>query len=148
MDDQSEEQIKTYSSKDLVEILQREGIKDITVRKIHYYKQIGVIPELAVINNRKYYTDQHLDCLRAIKTMKNTGESLNEIKTTLTTLDSQVVRSIGDRVGYYSTENLMSTDTYHFNQHVSFTFNKTIPSELKSDIIEAVSTVLKKHNSL
>lgn len=135
--------MNTYSAKELAEILQKEGAKEMTVRKIRYYRQIGLLPELITINNKNYFTDEHLEHLRAARTMKKTGETLEGIKSTLSLADENLVKNIGTKMSYYSTEKLISTDTYQFNDDISFLFSNKIREDLKKDIINTVTDIIK-----
>ncbi|MEJ1518251.1 MerR family transcriptional regulator [Bacillus cereus] len=134
-----------YTAQEIAEILQQEGDKEMTVRKVRHYAEIGLLPDRAIINGRKRFTEEHLEYLRATRTMKKTGESLDNIKRALNHLNADNIRNIGTQLNHYSSETLINTQTHHFNSDIAFTFSNQVSSEIRNDIIETVTQILKSN---
>ncbi|ERI10306.1 MerR family transcriptional regulator, partial [Aneurinibacillus aneurinilyticus] len=54
----------TYTAKQITDILQSEG-QNINLRTVRYYTQIGMVPPLELVGNKRVYTDHHLYYIRA-----------------------------------------------------------------------------------
>jgi DNA-binding transcriptional MerR regulator len=86
-----------YTAKEITEVLQKEGVS-ISLRTVRYYTQIGIIPTLELVGNKRVYTDNHLNYIRAILTLSKTGESLGDIQEKLKQLSPEDIQKIGDQM--------------------------------------------------
>ncbi len=68
-----------YTAKQIAEILQQDDPK-MNLRTVRYYTQIGMVPALELLGNKRVYTDRHIHFFRAIVTLTRTGESLASIQ--------------------------------------------------------------------
>lgn len=53
---------------------------DITVRTVQYYDKKGLVKPSVILNNRRFYTEEELNQLRIVTTLKDMNFSLKEIK--------------------------------------------------------------------
>lgn len=136
--------MNTYTARQLAEILQKEGHDSINLRNIRYYREINVLKDLVEVDGKKYYTDEHLDYLRAIRTLQKTGDSLDTIKNKLADLDASQLRNLGEQMNYYTSDRVIQSVTHQFNEDISITFSHNVSEEAKSQIIKSVEKKLKK----
>jgi DNA-binding transcriptional MerR regulator len=140
--------MKTYTAKEIAEILQKNGDDTATLRMVRYYTQIGLVPELETIGNKRVYTDNHLRYFQAIRTLSKTGKSLNVIQTELRNMDVSKVNKIANQIGYFSANTLYENtekEIVELNEDVSITFSHRINKDVQNKIIESVNQILKNN---
>lgn len=140
--------MNTYSGEEIVDILKNENDKDITLRTIRHYTSIGLIPKCEMKDRKRVYTDEHLEKLRAIRTMKKTGGSLTDIKHAMDQMSNEAITRVGSQISsYMSTSTNLSyiaeKEEHFFNPEISMTFHKNVSAELKQKIITNVSNIIK-----
>lgn len=131
-----------YTAKQLTEILQNERA-DINLRTVRYYTQIGLLPPLEVIGNKRVYTNKHLSYLRAILTLSKTGQSLSDIQTKLQSLSLEEIEQIGKQMALYISGKILENETHKVSDDVFITLSPKISAELKQKVIDSVSQILK-----
>ncbi|NIK76815.1 DNA-binding transcriptional MerR regulator [Paenibacillus castaneae] len=131
-----------YTAKQIAEILQKED-SQMNLRTVRYYTQIGVIPSLELVGNKRVYTDNHLHYFRAILTLSKCGETLSGIQEKLHELTMDEIIKIGEKLPLYQTEQMMNHETHRISEDVFISFNSQTSPELKSKIIETVSQLVK-----
>ncbi|MGN7760238.1 MerR family transcriptional regulator [Paenibacillus sp. 22594] len=134
--------MNVYTGKQLADILQQEDA-DMNLRTVRYYTQIGMLPPLELVGNKRVYTERHLESLRAILTLSKSGESLADIQMKLSELTAEEVASIGARLRFYQPEHILQHETLVINEDVMLTVSPQITPELKSEMIEAVTRLLR-----
>lgn len=134
--------LKSYTAKEISEILKSEGDEEMTIRKVRYYNQIGILPPMMKLKNKNYFNDEHLNYLRAMRTMQKTGEKLEDIKGKLKGLDVKGLENIGKQMSYISSERLLKTETCYLNDDVSITFSGKIEGDKREKIINKIKELL------
>lgn len=130
-----------YTAKQMAEILQNDDLQ-MNVRTVRYYTQIGVIPALELVGNKRMYTDNHIHYFRAILTLSKSGETLAAIQEKLQGLSIEDIEKIGDKLPLYQSEQMLNHETHIINKDVFISLNTLTSPELKSKIIEAVSLLV------
>lgn len=139
--------MKTYTAKEIADMLQQEGDKEATLRMVRYYTQYGYIPELSLVGNKRAYTDLHLDYFRAIRGLKKTGEKLEDIQKKLRSMDEQQIRQISSnsiKLAYELPYQIYDNRIHKFNPDVSMTFGLAITTDQEKRIIEEVEKLLQE----
>ncbi|GGD77542.1 MerR family transcriptional regulator [Paenibacillus nasutitermitis] len=130
--------MESYTAKQITEYLQQDD-PEINLRTVRYYTQIGLIPPLALVGNKRVYTQKHLDYFRAILALTKTGESLASIARQLQDLSLEEVIRIGDRLSMYQQGNQI----HQVSEDVFITTSPRISAELRQKMIESVSHLIK-----
>ncbi|MDD9149069.1 MerR family transcriptional regulator [Sporolactobacillus sp. CQH2019] len=133
-----------YTAKQITELLQREGA-DIHLRTVRYYTQIGMVPPLETVENKRVYTDNHLAHFRAILTLSKTGETLASIRKKLQALSMDEIKKIGKQMTLYQSENLITRETTKINDDAFITLSSNVPEQMKQEIVDSVSRIMKKN---
>ncbi|RUS47029.1 MerR family transcriptional regulator [Cohnella sp. AR92] len=133
-----------YTAKQISETLQ-EHDEGMNLRTVRYYTQIGLVPPLELVGNKRVYTDSHLDYFRAIRTLSKAGESLQVIQDKLGTMSAEEIRKIGELMPFYQPNN--NHETVKVNDDVLITLSSRIPAEMKERVINSVSQILKGGNT-
>lgn len=134
--------MKTYSARELAEILNSEGDESMTERRIRHYRDIDLLPPLYRIKNKNYFTENHLSYLRAMRTMQRTGESLSNIGETLMHLEIRDWNQIGKRMNYVSSNYVLSTVVEQVNEDISVTFSDRVLVDERDAVLNAVKNCL------
>jgi DNA-binding transcriptional MerR regulator len=134
--------MQIFTAEQLTTQLQQEGYH-IEVRTVKYYAQIGVLSERPRVNGRRVFTEQHLEELRAILTIKKTGKNLSEIKSLISNQPRSALKKIS-RHSYLSAEYLLEHETVNVHPHVTVTFHKNINPQWKEDILKYISNRTKE----
>ncbi|MDQ8735814.1 MerR family transcriptional regulator [Paenibacillus sp. LHD-38] len=129
-----------YTAKQLSEILQ-EHDEGMNLRTVRYYTQIGLVPPLELVGNKRVYTVSHLDYFRAIRTLSKAGESLQVIQEKLGTMPIEEIRKIGELMPFYQPNN--DHETVKVNDDVLITLSPRISVEIKERVINSVAQILK-----
>ncbi|MBH0173884.1 MerR family transcriptional regulator [Fictibacillus sp. 23RED33] len=130
-----------YTAKELAELLQEED-KSINLRTIRYYTQIGMLPPLELVGNKRVYIDTHLHYLRAIRTLSKTGISLKEIQERLTNLSIGEIQEIGKKIGFLESSNVLNHETHKITEDAYITISKNISVETKQKVIHSITNIL------
>lgn len=134
--------LHTYTAKQITDILQNEG-QNINLRTVRYYTQIGIIPSLELVGNKRVYTDKHLHYIRAVLTLAKTGESLASIQEKLQTLSLEAIEKISEQMPLYQSKVILENETHKINDDVFITLSPNVSPELKEKVINSVSQILK-----
>lgn len=134
-----------YTAKQITELLQNEGVS-IHLRTVRYYTQIGMIPVLETVGNRRVYTDIHLTYFRAIITLSRTGETLSDIQKRLHGLSLNEIERIGKQMDIFQTRNVMQHETTKIDDDTFITLSSDVPEQLKNKIVDSISNILKGDN--
>jgi DNA-binding transcriptional MerR regulator len=135
---------KYFTAKEIVALLQLEGDSELSIRTVRYYTHYDdMLPPLEMVNNKPKYTQKHVEYIRAIRTMKKTGESLEGIKSTLNSLDYLNVAKIGAQSSYLSSNRLLQTSTHDVNTDVSITFSIDVPVEKQKEAIQMLKSLFE-----
>lgn len=136
-----------YTGKQLAELLKQEDA-DMNLRTVRYYTQIGLLPPLELIGNKRVYTDRHVEHLRAILTLSRSGESLANIQAKLSGLSADEVANIGGRLRFYQPEHILENETLVINEDIMLTVSPRISAGLRAEMIETVNRLLRGENKL
>lgn len=135
--------MKYYKAKELVEIMNSEGDEELSLRKVRYYTQIGVLSPLEDVNGKNKYTEKHLGELRALRTMQKTGEKLEDIGDKIKSLDSNKISDIAVRSSYYTSEHLFNTTSIQINEDVSISFSQKVKQNDIDEVVEFLKSKFK-----
>lgn len=138
--------MNNYTAKQLTEILQLDD-PQINLRTVRYYTQIGVIPPLELIGNKRVYTENHLYYFRAILTLTKSGETLAGIQEKLHGLPIDEVIRIGEKLPLYQTDQMLKHETHVISEDIIISLSPQISAKLKTRIIETVSQLVKGDDS-
>lgn len=134
--------MKTYTAKEITEIMHKDE-PEMNLRTIRYYTQIGMVPPLELVGNKRVYTDKHLSYFRAIVTLAKTGKTLASIQETLKNLPMEEIERIGEQMQLLQSEKIIENETIKVNEDVYITLSPKISAELKQKVIDSVSQVFK-----
>ncbi|MCW9132780.1 MerR family transcriptional regulator [Bacillus paramycoides] len=132
----------TFTAKQITEILQKEGA-NINLRTVRYYTQIEIVPPLELVGNKRAYTEKHLHYYRAIITLSKTGETLASIQEKFKELSLEEIVKIGERMTFYQSDKILEHETHKVNDDVFITLSANVSAELKQQVINSVSQILK-----
>ncbi|MDR0269352.1 MerR family transcriptional regulator [Paenibacillus sp.] len=134
--------MNSYTAKQVSEILQKDDSR-MNLRTVRYYTQIGLIPPLALVGNKRVYTEKHLHYFRAILTLSRTGQPLASIQETLKDLELQDVEKISEQMALVDPNRILESETLKITDDVIITMSPRISAELKQKVIDSVSQVLR-----
>lgn len=134
--------LNTYTAKQIAEILQNDD-PQINLRTIRYYTQIGIIPPLELVGNKRVYTDNHLHYFRAVLTLSKSGETLASAQQKLVGLPIEEVIKIGENLRLYQSDQIFRSETHVLNEDVIISVSSRVSPELKNKMIETVTQLLK-----
>ncbi|EJQ13412.1 hypothetical protein IE3_02311 [Bacillus cereus BAG3X2-1] len=134
--------METFTAKQITEILQKEGA-NINLRTVRYYTQIEIVPPLELVGNKRAYTEKHLHYFRAIITLSKTGETLASIQEKLKEMSLEEIIKIGERMTFYQSDKILQHETHKVNDDVFITLSANVSDELKQQVINSVSQILK-----
>ena len=134
--------MNNYTAKQIAEILQKEDPK-INLRTVRYYTQIGIIPPLELVGNKRVYTDDHLHYFRAILTLSKSGETLASVQEKLNGLSIVDVTKIGENLRLYQSNQILQSETHVVNDDVFISMSHRISPELKTKMIETIAQLMK-----
>ncbi len=134
--------MKSYTAKQIAEILQQDDAR-MNLRTVRYYTQIGIVPPLELVGNKRVYTDKHIHYFRAIITLTRTGETLASIQEKLKALSLEEVEKVGQQIHIYNPSRVLENETLLINEDVAITLSPRISAELKQKVIDSVSEVLR-----
>ncbi|MCU5750866.1 MerR family transcriptional regulator [Bacillus cereus] len=134
--------METFTAKQITEILQKEGT-NINLRTVRYYTQIEIVPPLELVGNKRAYTEKHLHYFRAIITLSKTGKTLASIQEKLKEMSLEEIIKIGERMTFYQSDKILQHETHKVNDDVFITLSTNVSDELKQQVINSVSQILK-----
>jgi DNA-binding transcriptional MerR regulator len=134
--------LELYSAKQVAEILEKED-PQMNLRTVRYYTQIGLIPSLELVGNRRGYTEKHIDYFRAILTLSKSGETLASIQEKLNTLSREEVAKIGENLHLLQSNKLLHNETVVINEDVIISMSPRISAELRTKMISTVSQMVQ-----
>lgn len=135
--------MSAYTAKQISEILLQDDSR-MNLRTVRYYTQIGMVPSLELMGNKRVYTDKHLHFFRAIITLTRTGETLAAIQEKLMLLSIEEVEKIGQQMHLYDSNRVLDNETLTITEDVAITLSSRISAELKQKVIESVSQLLRE----
>jgi DNA-binding transcriptional MerR regulator len=134
--------MSSYTAKQLADLLQQEE-PQINLRTVRYYTQIGLVPPLELVGNRRVYTDTHLHYFRAILTLTRGGDTLAEAAEKLKELPTDEVAKIGDSLKLYQSGQLIHNETVVINEDIILSVNPRMDATLRAQVIDTVSRMVK-----
>ncbi|MFU1795619.1 MerR family transcriptional regulator [Paenibacillus azoreducens] len=134
--------MNSYTAKQVSEILQEDDPR-MNLRTVRYYTQIGIIPPLELVGNKRVYTDKHLHYFRAIMTLSRTGQTLASIQETLQNMELKDVKKISEQMALVDPSRILENETLKITDDVIITMSPRISAELKQKVIDSVSQVLR-----
>ncbi|HEY2493540.1 MAG TPA: MerR family transcriptional regulator [Paenibacillus sp.] len=137
--------MNSYTAKQISDILQQDDSR-MNLRTVRYYTQIGMIPPLELVGNKRVYTDVHIHYFRAIFTLSRTGETLASIQEKLKTLSIQEIEKIGEQMHLYQPNRVLENETLKISEDIMITISPRISAEIKQKVIDSVSQVLRGEN--
>lgn len=138
--------MNSYTAKQVAEILQQDD-PHMNLRTVRYYTQIGMIPPLEVVGNKRVYTENHIHYFRAIITLARTGETLASIQETLKKLSLEDIEKISQQLALYEASRMIENETLRITDDVIITISPRISAELKQKVIDSVSQALRGENN-
>ncbi|AIQ57971.1 MerR family transcriptional regulator [Paenibacillus borealis] len=135
--------MNTYTAKQLAEVLQNED-PQMNLRTVRYYTQIGMLPPLELVGNKRTYTDNHLHYLRAILVLSKSGDTLSSAQEKLAGLPIDEVIKIGDNLRMYQSDQILRNETHIVSEDVVLSVSSRISPELKVKMIESVTRLLEE----
>lgn len=134
-----------YTAKQLTEILQHDD-SQMNLRTVRYYTQIGVIPPLELVGNKRVYTDNHLHYFRAILTLSKSGETLANIQEKLQGLTIDEIIRIGEKLPLYQSDQMLKHETHVISNDVIISLSARTSLDLKTKIIKTVSRLVAEED--
>lgn len=135
--------MNTYTAKQVAEVLQNED-PQMNLRTVRYYTQIGMLPPLELVGNKRVYTDVHLHHMRAILLLSRSGETLASAQEKLAGLPLDEVIKMGDNLRLHQSEQMIRSETHVVNEDVILSVSSRISPELKEKMIETVTRLLQE----
>lgn len=135
--------MNTYTAQQLTELLQQDD-PEMNVRTVRYYSQIGIVPPLVTVGNKRVYSDDHLHYFRAVMTLSKTGETLASIQDMLSGLKMDEIIRIGNKLSMVQNHVFLRNETHQVNEDVFITLSPRISAELQEKVIQAVSQLVKE----
>lgn len=135
--------MNTYTAKQLAEVLESED-PQMNLRTVRYYTQIGMLPPLELVGNKRAYTDKHLHYLRAILVLSKGGDTLSSAQEKLADLAMDEVIKIGENLRLYQSDQMIRNEMFVVNEDVILSVSPRIPPALKDKMIETVTRLLKE----
>ncbi|WP_205516232.1 MerR family transcriptional regulator [Paenibacillus sp. SYP-B3998] len=132
-----------YTAKQVADIMQKED-PQMNLRTVRYYTQIGMVPPLELVGNKRGYTEDHLAHFRAILTLSKSGETLANIQKKLKGLSIGEVGKIGENLRLYQSNQFLQNETHVIHEDVIISMSPRISQELKTKMIEAVAQLMKE----
>lgn len=135
----------TYYTAKQISVILQEHDEGINLRTVRYYTQIGLVPPLELVGNKRMYTDSHLNYFRAIRTLSKAGESLQVIQEKLKIMSAEEIHKIGELMPFYQPNN--NNQLVKITDDVMITLSPSITAEIKEKVINSVSQILKGGNT-
>ena len=136
-----------YTAQELVETLNREEGEALTVRKVRYYAQIGVLSSPELVNGKKKYSTKHLEELRAVRRLQKTGSKLEDIKTEIKGLDASSLYKVSENAIYFSEKPILDKNVCEINPDVSVMLSHRTyeHDDFRDGLIQVIEGYYQKH---
>lgn len=135
--------MNSYTAKQIAEMIQQDEPR-MNLRTVRYYTQIGIVPPLELVGNKRVYTDKHLIYFRAIITLSRTGETLASIQETLNKLSFNDIEKISEQLTLYESSRIIENETLKLTDDIIITVSPRISAELKQKVIDSIHQALKE----
>lgn len=135
--------MNTYTAKQVAEVLQNED-PQMNLRTVRYYTQIGMLPPLELVGNKRAYTDSHLYYLRAILVLTRSGETLASAQEKLAGLTMDEIMKLGDNLRLYQSDQMLHSELHVISEEVILSVSPRISPSLKEKMIAAVTRLLQE----
>ncbi|WP_338042467.1 MerR family transcriptional regulator [Paenibacillus ginsengarvi] len=135
-----------YTAKQVAELIGKDD-PEFQLRTVRYYTQIGLVPPLELVGNKRVYTDKHIDYFRAILTLSKSGETLAAIQTKLQSLSSEDIARIGESLHLYQSKQMIGNETFIISDDLIISVSPRISAELRANVIETVTRMIKEDGS-
>lgn len=132
-----------YTAQQVAELLKRED-PQMNLRTVRYYTQLGVVPPLELVGNKRAYTDRHLHYFRAILTLAKSGETLADIQDRLTGMPIEEIAKLGEKLPFYRADRMLRQETRVVNEDVVVSASDRVPPGTLDRIVSAVNRILKE----
>jgi len=135
--------VNAYTAQQVADLLRADD-PQMNLRTVRYYTQIGLVPPLETIGNRRAYTDVHLQYFRAIMTMSRSGERLSDIQSRLKELPIEEIAKLGRKLPLYQAGRMLEYETHVVDDGVIVSVSDRVSPERKSRILDAVGAIMKE----
>lgn len=132
-----------YTAQQVAELLKRED-PQMNLRTVRYYTQLGIVPPLELVGNKRAYTDRHLHYFRAILTLARSGESLADIQERLKEMPLEEIAKLGEKLPLYRADRMLRQETRVVNEDVVVSASDRISPETLDRIVSAVGRILEE----
>ncbi|MEK3794260.1 MerR family transcriptional regulator [Paenibacillus sp. FSL R7-0204] len=139
--------MNTYTAKQVAEVLHRED-PQMNLRTVRYYTQIGMLPPLELVGNKRAYTDSHLHYLRAILVLSKSGETLASAQEKLAELTIDEIIKLGDNLRLYQSDQMLHSELHVISEDVILSVSPRISAVLKEKMVEAVTRLLQEEGQV
>jgi len=137
--------MNSFTAKQIADLLQQDDPR-MNLRTVRYYTQIGMVPPLELVGNKRVYTDKHIVYFRAIITLSRTGETLASIQETLNKLPLADIEKISRQLPWYEPSRIIENETLKITDDVMITISPRLSAALKQKVIDSVSQALRGEN--
>ncbi|MBP2113557.1 DNA-binding transcriptional MerR regulator [Paenibacillus silagei] len=137
----------TYTAKQLAEVLQNED-PQMNLRTVRYYTQIGMLPPLELVGNKRAYTDSHLHYLRAILVLTRSGETLASAQEKLAGLTMDEIMKLGDNLRLYQSDQMLQSEMHVVSEDVILSVSPRISTALKEKMLETITRLLQEEGQV
>ncbi|WP_339313786.1 MerR family transcriptional regulator [Paenibacillus sp. FSL M7-0896] len=137
----------TYTAKQLAEVLQNED-PQMNLRTVRYYTQIGMLPPLELVGNKRAYTDSHLHYLRAILVLTRSGETLASAQEKLAGLTMDEIMKLGDNLRLYQSDQMLQSEMHVVSEDVILSISPRITPALKMKMVEALTRLVQEEGQV
>ncbi|ETT63605.1 MerR family transcriptional regulator [Paenibacillus sp. FSL R7-277] len=137
----------TYTAKQLAEVLQNED-PQMNLRTVRYYTQIGMLPPLELVGNKRAYTDSHLHYLRAILVLTRSGETLASAQEKLARLTMDEIMKLGDNLRLYQSDQMLQSEMHVVSEDVILSLSPRITPALKEKMVEALTRLVQEEGQV
>ncbi|WP_339257437.1 MerR family transcriptional regulator [Paenibacillus sp. FSL P2-0136] len=128
-------------------MLQNED-PQMNLRTVRYYTQIGMLPPLELVGNKRAYTDSHLHYLRAILVLTRSGETLASAQEKLAGLTMDEVMKLGDNLRLYQSDQMLQSEMHVVSEDVILSISPRITPALKEKMVEALTRLVQEEGQV
>ncbi|MEK3714496.1 MerR family transcriptional regulator [Paenibacillus sp. FSL R7-0333] len=139
--------MNTYTAKQVAEVLQNED-PQMNLRTVRYYTQIGMLPPLELVGNKRAYTDSHLHYLRAILVLTRSGETLASAQEKLAGLTMDEIMKLGDNLRLYQSDKMLQSELHVVSEDVILSVSPRISTALKEKMLETITRLLQEEGQV
>jgi len=135
--------VNSYTAQQIADLLREEDPR-MNLRTVRYYTQIGLVPPLETIGNKRAYTDVHASYFRAILAMARGGEKLADIQERLKAMPFEEIAKLGEKLALYGADRMLAYETHVVDDEVILSLSERISPERKRKILAAVGAAAKE----